>query len=93
MQWKEAKNHIKAMAKISKDGCSYAPEFTFAECCWAHDYHYKFHDISRNLADKKLRDCIKNHGYPKLAKVYYIFVRFFGQWAWEKSYNKKRKSK
>ena len=52
----DIKRTIKNIKKHSLDGCSYAPELDFLDCCLEHDYDYGKKEISRRKADKKLRE-------------------------------------
>lgn len=70
---------------FSYDGCTAVPDFDFgADCCGEHDYHYQAHDVSRSVADKKLRECIKKKGYVPLAWIYWFGVRVVGWAFWNK---------
>ena len=62
-------------------GCSYTPDFNFFECCDQHDKDYDKGGTKwdRYIADLKLRECIKDHGHPYKARIYYLGVRVFGR--------------
>lgn len=65
----------------------------FKQCCIEHDkaYYYGGDVKLRKEADKKLRKCIIEHGYPVLAWIMYIAVRVFSgpkmpfSWSWEEN--------
>jgi hypothetical protein len=61
-------------------GCSYTPDFNFYDCCSMHDIDYDKGGTKqeRKKADQYLRDCIKAHGHPYKAYIYYMGVRLFG---------------
>jgi hypothetical protein len=64
----------------ASDGCSYAPDFDFAICCWDHDDCYATGGDAgdRDDCDDALGDCIEKFGHPVLARVYEAAVRAFG---------------
>jgi hypothetical protein len=64
----------------ASDGCSYAPDFDFAICCWDHDACYEVGGDSgdREDCDEDLGNCIQEFGRPGLAAVYEAAVRAFG---------------
>lgn len=69
---------IKCVADFATDGCTMSPDLVFTECCYVHDINYAIGDISRQAADKKLKECISKNGYPRLCWVYWIGVRLYG---------------
>jgi len=79
----------KLKARIQSDECTLAPEGTWGECCIIHDYHYRvgrsLHDKAR--ADRALRHCMAQHGYPVTGWLYYFAVSTLGLIPW---YRKRR---
>jgi hypothetical protein len=69
---------IKAFKEFMTDGCSFVPDMVFCECCVEHDVDYSTGTVTREEADKKLRECIKAEGYPILCWAYWLGVRIFG---------------
>ena len=78
---------IKAIADFSSDGCTMSPDLTFKSCCEEHDLSYQFGATSRKRADKTLRKCITSKNHEYLAWIYWVAVRIFGRFY----YNKKNK--
>lgn len=84
------------------DGCTVVPDFNFGQdCCNAHDYHYIEQNITRAEADYKLRACILKKGmglkdngqdaYVALAYIYWVGVRVFGWFWWNRRKTHKAK--
>jgi len=73
------KKYIKQAIDFISDGCTYSPDFDFYHCCEEHDWYYHTGDISRKIADKKLRECIRKKGYIILPWIYWAAVRAFGR--------------
>lgn len=82
---------------VKYDGCTAVPDFDFGyDCCGEHDAHYQLKDVSRAEADERLRKCILKKGIPSsilgipynsnwiLAGGYYLGVRLFGGFFWNK---------
>ncbi len=71
-----------AAARYTTDGCSFALNLNFRECCVQHDYDYAEHhresEKKRSELDKKLRICIKCRGWFLVAWLYYAAIRVFG---------------
>ena len=67
-------------------GCSYTPDFNFSDCCIEHDKAYEKggRKWDRYIADLQLQECIKEHGHPYKAKIYYLGVRLFGRFFFNK---------
>jgi len=75
---------------FKSDGCSGGLSITwrfitghappFESCCCAHDYLYwrGGTNLERQEADRILRLCVADIGYPVLAWVIWLAVRFFG---------------
>lgn len=82
-QAKELKNTIDRV-RSKTDGCSNSPDFTFSECCIEHDINYRKNpdQITRSEADKRLRQCIGEHGLIVLPWLYWAAVRLFGRKSW-----------
>jgi len=83
MRRKRVKNIINDVKQFSQDGCSYAPEFDFLDCCLMHDHAYKSGNVSRRIADKELRKCIRQRGHFFLCWVYWAGVRLLGKKAYQ----------
>jgi len=67
-------------------GCSYVPDFDFSDCCIEHDKLYEIGgtDEDRLLADRQLKECIKEKGHNYKSFVYYVGVRIFGRFFFNK---------
>ncbi len=64
---------------MTDGGCTYAPDFTFKECCKKHDVMINYNQgIDNKQADGILKECITKAGYPKIAVIYWLFVRYTG---------------
>lgn len=89
LSFKEKCSGLKAV--LTSDGCSGVPDFNFRVCCEKHDYYYRnITNVTRLVADKRLRECIRRKWkYPLMPWIYYFGVRLFGWWAWRKKYAKK----
>lgn len=74
----------KAVVKYSTDGCSFAPDFNFRDCCVQHDYDYAEHhresEEKRAEIDNEMRLCIKCRAGAIVAWIYWAGVRAFGWW-------------
>lgn len=82
-KWKEFKElFLAGKAFFKNDGCSAVPDFNFRLCCMEHDYYYHTQEISRKEADKRLRECMAEHGWVFLPWLYWIGVRMFGGRPW-----------
>lgn len=70
------------VVKYTTDGCSFAPDFNFRDCCVQHDYDYaEYHRESeekRAKIDSDLHLCIKCRAGAVLACIYWAAVRAFG---------------
>ena len=57
------KQKWKGFKQTVSDGCTMSPDMNFRVCCEEHDFYYKKREkdtgISRRVADKRLRLCIK----------------------------------
>lgn len=75
-----------------------AKDVPFKGCCIEHDrvYWYGGDPKLREEADRRMRTCVKAHGYPVLAWIMWTFVHFFSgpkflgfdnpfPWSWEKN--------
>lgn len=57
-------------------GCTMSPDFNFKECCKRHDVMINYNQgITDREADRYLRKCIIDHGYPVIAWIYWVWVR------------------
>lgn len=67
---------------FKSDGCSCWPDSDWLECCIEHDLAYWMGGTrhERKEADRKLRDCISQKGYPVIAIIMYFGVRVGGVW-------------
>lgn len=78
-KWKEFKElFLAGKAFFTNDGCSSVPDFNFRLCCMEHDYYYHTKEISRKEADRRLRECIREHGWIFLPWLYWLGVRVAG---------------
>lgn len=72
----------KKVIRFTTDGCSFAPNFNFRDCCEEHDQDYakahRTNEKKRAKADRKLRLCIKCKGWKYLCWLYWLGVRIFG---------------
>ena len=72
------------------DHCSLFPDGNWGGCCVEHDkaYWYGGTAAARKAADQALCDCVRQHGYPRLARLMYLGVRIGGHgwlptpWRW-----------
>ena len=79
---------------FTSDGCSMFPDYRWKDCCVKHDKIYWNGGSSsdRKDADMKLYRCVKEKGYPFIAKIMYIGVRIGGHpllpfsWRWGYGY-------
>jgi hypothetical protein len=69
---------FRAFYELMSDGCTFAPDMVFYDCCVEHDIDYSTGTVNRAEADRKLRVCIRAKGYPILCWVYWLGVRLFG---------------
>lgn len=60
---------------FKSDGCTYAPDLNFRECCRQHDYLRRFDIVTTREADKMLRQCIRAKSNGFIAWVYFLAVR------------------
>ena len=71
-----------AVVKYTTDGCSFAPDFNFRDCCVQHDYdyaeHYRESEAKRKEIDSEFHLCIKCRAGVVLAWIYWAAVRAFG---------------
>jgi len=76
------------------DGCSYFPDGTLTNnkkwlnCCIDHDKSY-YKGGTKNqklIADKKLKNCVKNLGYPNIAKLMFFGVQLAGDAKYDTPY-------
>lgn len=51
-------------------------------CCIGHDWAYIHKRMTRLEADRRLRRCMEQMGYPRQARIYYWACRLLGWWAW-----------
>lgn len=71
------------------DGCTAVPDFDFGEtCCNRHDFDYLTKRVTRAEADLKFYRCVKRSGKPIIAAVYYVGVRLFGWYFWNRKKDK-----
>ncbi len=61
-----------------------SPEGNWAECCAMHDRRYSNMRITRRQADTLLYRCIKRKKNKYIASIYYIGVRAFGWYFYNK---------
>jgi len=74
---KWAETELKNPKAMTDGGCTFAPDFTFKECCKKHDVMINYNQgITDKEADLYLRECIADSGYPKIAWIYWFWVRF-----------------
>lgn len=75
---------------FKSSGCSMVPEGNWGECCYSHDVAYRRGGwaIARLKADIELFKCIWSNKNPFAAVLYFVGVRFGGQFAFQ--YGKKR---
>ena len=69
---------LKSVTDFATDGCTMSPDLVFSHCCVEHDVDYATGEVTREEADRKLRQCIASTGYPVLCWVYWLAVRLFG---------------
>ena len=77
------------------DGCTLAPDFTFASCCDAHDVAYwqGGSRMDRLAADQQFRACVTDKSNAVAAWLYYAGVRVGGAgflptpWRWGFGWN------
>lgn len=67
---------------FKSDGCSCFPDSDWVECCVMHDLAYWMGGTSeeRKDADRALRKCVADKGYPKTGALMYYGVRVGGVW-------------
>lgn len=76
-----------------QDFCTASPDVVFGVdigeiCCYNHDVHYWYQEISRKEADLIFRDCIYEHFKAKnkkirgwiVCRIYYYAVRWFARY-------------
>ncbi len=73
---------------FTSDGCSASPDgmpmtkdsSVWVDCCIRHDTSYWMGGTreAKNTADEELRSCMAEKGYPKMGKMYKVFVSEFG---------------
>ena len=81
---------MKRLKPFKTDGCSMWPNYKWSECCEVHDktYYKGGTKEERKEADKALMQCVKEKGFPLIAKIMYIGVRVGGHpllpfpWRW-----------
>lgn len=75
---------------FKSNGCNATPEGNWGECCTVHDKNYREGGwaIARLKADIELMKCIGSNGNWFAAILYFLGVRFGGQYAFQ--YGKKR---
>ena len=79
---------------FTSDGCSYFPDGTlknntkWLNCCVEHDKSYwkGGTKAERQKADDALKTCVKEVGYPHIAKLMYLGVRLGGSAKYDTSY-------
>lgn len=72
---------------FTTDGCTNWPDGLWLPCCTTHDYYYQYGialEIKRKEADKRLRRCVADMGYPMVAWIMYAGVRTFGGLLWRR---------
>ncbi len=69
---------FKSLVDFVTDGCTMSPNLVFYSCCVDHDVDYATGEVSREEADRKLRQCISSKNYPILCWVYWLSVRLMG---------------
>ncbi len=85
----------RAWHAIRGDGCTAAPDLTFANCCRQHDADYTLrHDqdgrpLTRAQADRRLRECMKREAATPIGRwvlswAYWTGVRVAGWTRWGK---------
>ena len=87
------------LTPFKTDGCSMFPDHKWRECCVTHDKAYwkGGAKTQRKEADKKLYECVKEKGFPIVAKIMYFGVRIAGvsylptPWRWGFGIIKKEK--
>ena len=68
---------LEAIPKNYKsDGCTFAPDMNFGECCRMHDYLRQQNKVSAHRADTLMRDCIRDRQGWLIAYIYFLAVRF-----------------
>lgn len=78
----------KILRPFTSDGCSASPDGipatknkeVWADCCISHDTKYWAGGAAdeKMVADNELEQCIANHGYKEIGKIYKLFVKEFG---------------
>lgn len=69
---------LKLITDFATDGCTMSPDLVFSHCCVNHDVHYATGEVSREEADRQLRECISDSGFPALCWIYWFGVRLYG---------------
>lgn len=64
-----------------------APDGTWSGCCKRHDRRYANKRLTRYQADKLLYRCIKRKSNALVASIYFIGVRLFGWYYYDKATN------
>lgn len=87
-EWKQS--------QITTDGCS-SPRYinwlvttlnvrNWEDCCYQHDFDYHYgavYQITREMADDELYECVNDSDHPGTAVVMWLAVRLFGGSSYE----------
>ena len=67
------------------DGCTGVPDGGARSCCNQHDLDYTRSGVPRQEADRRFRECLRSHGMPVRAWVFWVAVRCVGWAFYEKA--------